>query len=144
MGRALAIVCVLGMRRPQGYIFHNSCLGRVLFSGPVVWQGVCFDPGLIPRVASVKKRNSRMFHCLDFGPTDTCQAPGVKPYAAGPLVPVLPTIIMSIFIKRAQLYKHIGYTQVTVFLEALSLQLLKKKTPTYTSTTTTTHTHTHV
>ena len=22
---------------------------RVLFSGPIVWQGVCFDPGLIPK-----------------------------------------------------------------------------------------------
>ena len=47
-GGALAILCVLGlgMFRPQGYVFHNFCRGRVLFSGPTVWQGVCFDPGL--------------------------------------------------------------------------------------------------
>ena len=25
-----AILCVLGMCRPQGYVFHNVCLGRVL------------------------------------------------------------------------------------------------------------------
>ena len=40
------ILCVLGMCRPQGYVSHGFCLGRVLFSGPTVWQGVCFDPGL--------------------------------------------------------------------------------------------------
>ena len=45
-GGALAIVCVLGMCRPQGYVFHGFCLGRVLFSGPTVWQEVCFDSGL--------------------------------------------------------------------------------------------------
>ena len=116
---ALAILCVLGMCRPQGYVFHNFCLGRVLFStqqsgkghgfclgrglsGPILWQGVCIDPGQIPRVASVNKRlypgdNSRVFHCSDFGPTDTYQAPrGQVPsqalYAAGPRVLVLPTI----------------------------------------------------
>ena len=77
VGGALAILCVPGMCRPQGYVFHNFCLGRVLFlaqqsgkgrgfclgrvlfSGPIVWQGVCFDPGLIPRVASVNKRLAR-------------------------------------------------------------------------------------
>ena len=32
-GGALAILCVLGMCRPQGYVFHNFCLGRVLFWG---------------------------------------------------------------------------------------------------------------
>ena len=34
---------------------HGFCLGRVLFSGPIVRQGVCFDPALIRRVASVNK-----------------------------------------------------------------------------------------
>ena len=32
------------------YLFHNFCLGRVLFSGPTVWQRVCFDPGLITEI----------------------------------------------------------------------------------------------
>ena len=60
-GGALAILCVLGVCRSQGYVFHNFCVERVLFSGPcsIVWQGVCFDPGLILRVASVNKRLSR-------------------------------------------------------------------------------------
>ena len=62
---------------PLGYVFHNFCLGRVffsaqqpgkghgfclgrvLFSSPIVWQGVCFDPGLIPHVAHVNKRLAR-------------------------------------------------------------------------------------
>ena len=62
---------VLGMCRPQGYVFHSFCLGKVLFSaqqsgkgpfftasvreGPTVWQGVCFAPAwfdtkILPRV----------------------------------------------------------------------------------------------
>ena len=56
---ALAILCVLGVCRAQGYVFHNFCVGRVLFSGAIVWQGVCFNPGLILRVASVNKRLAR-------------------------------------------------------------------------------------
>ena len=48
---------------------------------------------------------------------------------------------MSIFIERAELHKHnyIGYIQVTIFLEALSLQILKKnpyKPHTHTTSTT--------
>ena len=33
--RALALLCALGMCRPQGYVFHNFCLEMVLFSGPI-------------------------------------------------------------------------------------------------------------
>ena len=36
---ALAILCVLGMCRPQGYVFHNFCLGRVLFSAQQSGKG---------------------------------------------------------------------------------------------------------
>ena len=52
-GVALAILCVLGMCRPQGYVFHNFCLGRALFSAQrsgqgtfftiSVWEGCCFQ-----------------------------------------------------------------------------------------------------
>ena len=54
-------------------------------------------------------------------------------------IKVMTVIIMSIFIERAQLYKHIGYTQVTIFLEALSLQHKNKNKKTL---HTRTHTHT--
>ena len=53
-GGAVAILCVLEMCRPQGYVFRNFCLGRVLFlaqqSGKgmfftlSVWERYCFQP----------------------------------------------------------------------------------------------------
>ena len=58
-GGALAILCVLGMCCPQGYVFHNFCLGRVLFSAQQsgkgtfftvsVWEGVVFRPNSLAR-----------------------------------------------------------------------------------------------
>ena len=33
-GGTLAVVCVLEMYRPQGYIFHSLCLGREFFPSP--------------------------------------------------------------------------------------------------------------
>ena len=32
-------LCTGEVPPPQEYVFHNFCLGRVLFSGPKVWQG---------------------------------------------------------------------------------------------------------
>ena len=66
-GGTLAILCVLGMCRPQGYGFYNFCLGRVLVSAQQSGKGTfftvsvceefcfqaqqsgkgCFDPGFI-------------------------------------------------------------------------------------------------
>ena len=43
---ALAILCVLGMCRPQGICCFSFCLGRGAIFSPIVWQGMCFDPGL--------------------------------------------------------------------------------------------------
>ena len=42
-GGSLTILCVLGMCRPQGYVFHNFCLARVCFDPSLIlkfWQGL--------------------------------------------------------------------------------------------------------
>ena len=44
---ALATLCVLGMRRPQGYVFHNFCLGRVLFLAQQSGKGHGFCLGRV-------------------------------------------------------------------------------------------------
>ena len=41
-GGVLAILCVLGMCRPQGYVFHSFCLGRCCFQ-PSSLARVCFS-----------------------------------------------------------------------------------------------------
>ena len=92
------MLCVLWMCRPQGHVFHTSCLGRVLFSGPILWRGVCFDPGLIPRLASVNKRANIVgcFTVWTLARQTDVKPPRVKspvkPYAAGPRVLVPSTI----------------------------------------------------
>ena len=46
-GGALAILCVLGMCRPQGYVFHNFCLGRVLFTAQQSGNGTFFTVSVL-------------------------------------------------------------------------------------------------
>ena len=41
-GETLAILCVLEMRCPQGYVFHNFCLERVLFQAQQSGKGCVF------------------------------------------------------------------------------------------------------
>ena len=106
-GGDLAILCVLGMCRPQRYVFQSFCLGRVLFSaqqsgmgtfftvsvwarvlfsGPTVWQGLCFDPGLIPkfrqRAAKAKGCNFTFVLSGKSGKFLSGKGKGMPPWAA--------------------------------------------------------------